>query len=115
MCSPENMVFTSAHVDFNENFFPQCPANKKQDQILSRPAKTPLLNPDGPSNNDENVYHHTSYPSSNRKYEKDQGRPDDDQCLYTTVQVPDLLLSIWDEEEHYQMGEDTLSPRHNPL
>jgi len=26
---PENVVFTSAHADFNENLFPWCPANKK--------------------------------------------------------------------------------------
>jgi len=38
-----------------------------------RPAKTPLLNLDSPSNDDKDVYHHTPYPSPNRKHEKDQG------------------------------------------
>jgi len=114
MCSLENVVFTSAHADFNENLFPRCPANKKQDQIPSRPAKTPLLNPDGPSDDDEDTYHHTPYPSPNRKHEKDQGRPDDDQCPHTTAQVPDLPPSIQDGEERYQMGENTLPPRRNP-
>ena len=90
MCLPENMVFTSVHVNFNKNLFLQCPTNKKQDQIPSRPAKTPLLNLDSPSDNDEDVYHYTLYSSPNRKYEKDQGRPDDNQCPHTTVQVPDL-------------------------
>jgi len=79
-----------------------------------RPAKTPLFNLDSPSDDDKNVYHHTPYPSPNRKHEKDQGRPNDDQCLYTTVQVSDPLLLVQNEEEHYQIEENTFSPRCNP-
>ena len=105
---PENIVFTSVHVNFNKNLFFQCPANKKQGQIPSRPTKTPLLNLDGPSDDNEDVYHYTPYSSLNRKYEKDQDRPNDNQCPHTTAQVPDPLLLIQDKKEHYQMEEDTL-------
>jgi len=111
---PENMIFTSVHVNFNKNLFLQCPTNKKQDQIPLRPAKTPLLNLDGPSDDDEDVYHYTPYSSPNRKYEKDQGRPDNNQCLHTTAQVPDPLPLIQDKEEHYCKGDWGIRLQENP-
>jgi len=43
-----------------------------------------------------------------------QGRPNDDQCLYTTAQVSDPLSLVQNKEEHYQIEENTLSPRCNP-
>jgi len=114
MCSPENVVFTSAHADFNENLFPWYLANKKQDQIPSRSAKTSLLNSDGPSDDNKDIYHYTPYPSpiGNMKMIKA-----DLMTISVCIQLRkcQICCSQFNEKEHYQIGENTLLPRCNPL
>jgi len=100
MCSPENVIFTSAHADFNKNLFPWCLANKKQDQIPSRPAKTSLINSDGPSDDNKDIYHHTPYPSpiGNMKMIKA-----DLMTISVCIQLHkcQICCSRFNEKEHY--------------
>jgi len=102
---PGNIVFTSAHADFDEKSFPRCKDTKQQNQILPDPKQSPPSQSLSELDDDDDLPHYLppKSPQHRRNY-SDNGTVDDDQQAQPPVQIPSQL----------HLNRDEGQPRRNP-
>ena len=94
ICLLGNIVFISAHTDFDEKSFPCCKDTKQQNWILPDPKQSPLSQSLSELDDDDNLPHYLppKSPQHRRNY-SNNGTVDNDQQAQPPIQIPSQLHS----------------------
>ena len=93
-----NIVFISAHANFDEKSFPHCKDTKQQNWILPDPKQSPSPQSLSELDDDDDLSHYLSQKSPQYKRDySNNGTVDDNQQVQPPTQIPSQLHSNQDE------------------